>query len=194
MLGIDFVIPDISYLEENREKIVGIIVTHGHEDHIGALLRSAEDPRAPLRNEAHLGHGEQQADGVGSELCPDYREIKAGDRVEMGPFKVRFIAVCHSIPDGVGLAVETPVGTVVHTGDFKLDPTPIDGRLTDYAAFAEEGRKEFFFFSDSTNVEREGFTESELVLSGTLDRIFRQYRTKRMVIASFASNLHRVQR
>jgi ribonuclease J len=128
------------------------------------------------------------------EITPDYREVRAGDVVEMGPFTVRFIAVCHSIPDGVGLAVKTPVGTVVHTGDFKLDPTPIDGRLTEYDAFSEEGKKGvLLLLSDSTNVERVGFTESERVLSGTLDKIFRQYRTKRIVIASFASNLHRVQ-
>ncbi len=195
MLGIDFVIPDISYLEENQEKIVGIIVTHGHEDHIGALPFVLPKIPAPLYGtKLTLGMVNNKLTEWAPNFAPDYREIKAGDRVEMGPFKVRFIAVCHSIPDGVGLAVETPVGTVVHTGDFKLDPTPIDGRLTDYAAFAEEGRKGvLLLLSDSTNVEREGFTESELVLSGTLDRIFRQYRTKRMVIASFASNLHRVQ-
>lgn len=195
MLGIDFVIPDISYLEENREKIVAIIVTHGHEDHIGALPFALPKIPAPLYGtKLTLGMVNNKLTEWAPNFTPDYREIKAGDRVEMGPFKVRFIAVCHSIPDGVGLAIETPVGTVVHTGDFKLDPTPIDGRLTDYAAFAEEGRKGvLLLLSDSTNVEREGFTESELVLSGTLDRIFRQYRTKRMVIASFASNLHRVQ-
>ncbi len=195
MLGIDFVIPDISYLEENREKIVGIVVTHGHEDHIGGLPFALPKIPAPLYGtKLTLGMVNNKLTEWAPTLVPDYREIRAGDRVEMGPFSVRFIAVCHSIPDGVGLAIETPVGTVVHTGDFKLDPTPIDGRLTDYAAFAEEGRKGvLLLLSDSTNVERSGYTESELVLSGTLDRIFRQYRTKRMVIASFASNLHRVQ-
>ncbi len=195
MLGIDFVIPDISYLVENREKIVGIVVTHGHEDHIGGLPFALKKIPSPLYGtKLTLGMVGNKLTEWAPELTPDFREIQAGDVVEMGPFKVRFIAVCHSIPDGVGLAVETPVGTVVHTGDFKLDPTPIDGRLTEYDAFSEEGRKGvLLLLSDSTNIERTGFTESERVLSGTLDKIFRQYRTKRIVIASFASNLHRVQ-
>ena len=112
----------------------------------------------------------------------------------MCPFSVPFLAVCHSVPDGLALAIETPVGTVVHTGDFKLDPTPIDGRLTDYAAFSEEGKKGvLLLLSDSTNVERPGFTQSEHTLSGTIDRLFRQHRSRRIVISAFASNLHRVQ-
>lgn len=195
MLGIDFVIPDISYLEENRERIAGIVLTHGHEDHIGGLPFALGKISAPLYGtKLTLGMvGNKMAEWAPG-LTPDYREIQADDVVELGPFRVRFIAVCHSIPDGVGLAIETPVGTVVHTGDFKLDPTPIDGRLTDYAAFSEEGRKGvLLLLSDSTNVERPGFTESERSLSGTLDKIFRQYRAKRIIIASFASNLHRVQ-
>ncbi|MDI9371284.1 MAG: ribonuclease J [Synergistaceae bacterium] len=195
MLGIDFVIPDTTYLEENREKIVGMVLTHGHEDHIGGLPFVLSKIPVPLfGTKLTLGMvGNKMAEWA-PELDPDYREIEAGDVVEAGPFRVRFIAVCHSIPDGVGLAIETPVGTVVHTGDFKLDPTPVDGRLTGYDAFSEEGRKGvLLLLSDSTNVERSGFTESERALSGTLDKIFRQYRTKRIIIASFASNLHRVQ-
>ena len=195
MLGIDFVVPDITYLVENKEKLVGIVVTHGHEDHIGGLPFALKKISAPLYGtKLTLGMVGNKLAEWAPEITPDYREVRAGDVVEMGPFTVRFIAVCHSIPDGVGLAVETPVGTVVHTGDFKLDPTPIDGRLTEYDAFSEEGKKGvLLLLSDSTNVERVGFTESERVLSGTLDKIFRQYRTKRIVIASFASNLHRVQ-
>ena len=195
MLGIDFVIPDISYLEENRSKVSGIVVTHGHEDHIGALPFVLSKIPVPLYGtKLTLGMVANKMAEWAPELSPDYREIKAGDVAEIGPFRVRFIAVCHSIPDGVGLAVETPVGTVVHTGDFKLDPTPVDGRLTEFDAFSEEGRKGvLLLLSDSTNVERPGFTESERSLSLTLEKIFRQYRTKRIVIASFASNLHRVQ-
>ncbi|HRV98388.1 MAG TPA: ribonuclease J, partial [Aminobacteriaceae bacterium] len=168
---------------------------HGHEDHIGGLPFALKKISAPLYGtKLTLGMVGNKLAEWAPELNPDYREIQAGDVVEMGPFKVRFIAVCHSIPDGVGLAIGTPVGTVVHTGDFKLDPTPIDGRLTEYDAFSEEGKKGvLLLLSDSTNVERPGFTESERVLSGTLDKIFRQYRSKRIVIASFASNLHRVQ-
>lgn len=195
MFGIDFVIPDIAYLEERKDKIVGIVITHGHEDHIGGLPFNLPKIPAPLYGtKLTLGMVGNKLSEWAPDFTPDYREIRAGERVEMGPFTVRFIAVCHSVPDGVGLAIETPVGTVVHTGDFKLDPTPIDGRLTDYAAFSEEGKKGvLLLLSDSTNVERPGFTQSEHTLSGTLDRLFRQHRSRRIVISAFASNLHRVQ-
>jgi ribonuclease J len=195
MLGIDFVIPDVTYLEENREKVLGILVTHGHEDHIGGLPFILPKLRVPLYGtKLTLGMAGNKLTEWDPAFKPDYREIKAGDEVSMGPFTVRFMAVCHSIPDGVGLAIETPVGTIIHTGDFKLDPTPIDGRLTDYAAFSREGEKGvLLLLSDSTNVERDGFTPSEHILASTLDRIFRQYRSKRVVIATFASNIHRVQ-
>lgn len=195
MFGIDFVIPDITYLEERKEKIVGIVITHGHEDHIGGLPFILPKIPSPLYGtKLTLGMVGNKLSEWAPAFTPDYREIRAGERVEMGPFSVRFIAVCHSVPDGVGLAIETPVGTVVHTGDFKLDPTPIDGRLTDYAAFSEEGKKGvLLLMSDSTNVERPGFTQSEHTLSGTIDRLFRQHRSRRIVISAFASNLHRVQ-
>lgn len=195
MLGIDFVIPDMSYLVENREKIVGIVVTHGHEDHTGGLPFALPRLRVPLYGtKLTLGMVGNKMQEWAPDYSPDYREIRAGERIDAGPFGIRFIAVCHSIPDGVGLVIETPVGTVVHSGDFKLDPTPIDGRLTDFAAFADAGRDGvLLFLSDSTNAERNGFTQSEHVLAGTLDKLFRQYRTKRIVISSFASNLHRVQ-
>lgn len=195
MFGIDFVIPDISYLEERKEKICGIVITHGHEDHIGGLPFIWPKIPAPLYGtKLTLGMVGNKLSEWAPGFTPDYREIRAGDRVEMGPFRVKFIAVCHSVPDGVGLAIETPVGTVVHTGDFKLDPTPIDGRLTDYGAFSEEGRKgALLLLSDSTNVERSGFTQSEHTLSSTIDRLFRLHRSKRIVISAFASNLHRVQ-
>ncbi|HCL78752.1 MAG TPA: ribonuclease J, partial [Synergistaceae bacterium] len=195
MLGIDFVIPDITYLEERRDKIVGIVVTHGHEDHIGGLPFILPKLNVPLYGtKLTLGMVNNKLTEWEPNYVPDYREVSAGDAVAMGPFTVRFMAVCHSIPDSVGIAVETPLGTVVHTGDFKLDPTPIDGRVTDYAAFAREGEKGvLLLLSDSTNVERSGFTPSEHVLAATLDRIFRQYRSRRVVIATFASNIHRVQ-
>ncbi len=195
MFGIDFVIPDISYLEERKENICGIVITHGHEDHIGGLPFIWPKIPAPLYGtKLTLGMVGNKLSEWAPGFTPDYREIRAGDRVEMGPFRVKFIAVCHSVPDGVGLAIETPVGTVVHTGDFKLDPTPIDGRLTDYGAFSEEGRKgALLLLSDSTNVERSGFTQSEHTLSSTIDRLFRLHRSKRIVISAFASNLHRVQ-
>ena len=195
MLGIDFVIPDISYLVENKHRIVGAIITHGHEDHTGALafvLPKLDIPIFATRlTLAMIAHKLEEA-------APTYKvkatEIKAGETIALGSFSIRFMAVCHSIPDGVGLAVKTPLGTIVHTGDFKLDPTPIDGRLTDYGGFADVGREGvLLMLSDSTNVERKGFTLSEHVLSGTLEKIFRLHRNRRIVVSSFASNLHRVQ-
>ena len=193
--GIDFIVPDISYLEANREKVLGIILTHGHEDHTGGLPFVLQRLDVPIYGTClTLGL-------VGNKLREDLplteprmKEVKAGDVVEIGPFKVRFIAVSHSIPDGIAVSVETPLGRVVHTGDFKLDSTPIDGRITDYGALAEEGDKGvLLLLSDSTNAERNGFTPSERLIGGTLDRLYRNYRTRRIVISSFASNVHRIQ-
>ncbi len=193
--GIDFIVPDISYLEANREKVLAILLTHGHEDHTGGLPFVLQRLNVPL-------YGTRLTLGlVGNKLRedtpliePKMHEIKAGDIVEIGPFRVRFIAVSHSIPDGVAVSIETPLGRVIHTGDFKLDSTPIDGRITDYGAFAEEGDKGvLLLLSDSTNAERTGFTPSERLIGGTLDRLYRNYRTRRIIISSFASNVHRIQ-
>lgn len=193
--GIDLIVPDISYLEANREKVLGILLTHGHEDHTGGLPFVLQRLNVPL-------YGTRLTLGlVGNKLRedlpliePKMNEISAGDVVEIGPFKVRFIAVSHSIPDGVAVSIETPLGRVIHTGDFKLDSTPIDGRITDYGAFAEEGDKGvLLLLSDSTNAERNGFTPSERLIGGTLDRLYRNYRTRRIIISSFASNVHRIQ-
>lgn len=195
MLGIDFVIPDISYLEENRKKIRGILITHGHEDHIGALPFVLPKLDVPVYS-AKLTLG--MIEGKMLEAAPRYKprlvEVKAGETVALGVFKVTFISVCHSIPDALGIAVETPLGVVLHTGDFKFDPTPVDEHVTDYAAFAELGRKGVLLMaSDSTNAEREGFTKSEKSLIGAIDNLFRTYRNRRVIISAFASNLHRVQ-
>lgn len=195
MLGIDFVIPDISYLEENRKKIRGILITHGHEDHIGALPFVLPKLDVPVYS-AKLTLG--MIEGKMLEAAPRYKprlmEVKAGEAISLGVFKVTFISVCHSIPDALGIAVETPLGIVLHTGDFKFDPTPVDEHVTDYAAFAELGRKGVLLMaSDSTNAEREGFTKSEKSLSGAIDNLFRTYRNRRVIISAFASNLHRVQ-
>lgn len=195
MLGIDLVIPDVSFLEENRHKIKGIFITHGHEDHIGALpfvLPKLDVPVYGTR--LTLGLIKNKL----AEGCPRYRpkfnEISAGDQISLGNFMVRAISVCHSIPDGLAYAIRTPVGTVVHTGDFKLDNQPIDGRVTDYGAFAELGREGvLLMLSDSTNVERDGFTPSERTVGRTLEQLFRLQKDKRIVIATFASNLHRAQ-
>ena len=193
--GIDYIVPDTAYLEENRDKILAIIITHGHEDHTGGLPYVLPRLNVPIYGtQLTLGliRNKLQDDLPG--FKPKTFEIRAGDVIKIGSFTIRFIAVAHSIPDGVALSIDTPLGRVVHTGDFKLDSTPIDGRTTEYGAFAEEGDKGVMLLcSDSTNAERKGFTPSERIISGTLDALFRTYRTKRIIISSFASNVHRVQ-
>jgi len=195
MLGIDFVIPDATYLFDNKDRIRGVVLTHGHEDHIGSLpfiLPRIDVPIYGTRLTLAMVEAKFR------DSCPDYKpvahEFRAGESFSLGCFNVTFLSVCHSIPDGVGLAIETPVGTVVHTGDFKLDPTPVDGRITDYSAFAEYGSKGvLLMLSDSTNVERPGFTQSERVIGRTLERLLRLHRNRRVVIAAFSTNLHRAQ-
>ena len=195
MFGIDFVIPDVTYLLEKKRNIRGIVLTHGHEDHTGALPFVLPQLDVPLYGTAlTLG----LASGKLAEFAPAYepkmREVRAGETIELGAFRVTFVAVCHSIPDGVGLIIETPEGIIVHTGDFKLDPTPIDGRLTDYNAFAEAGKKGVrLLISDSTNAERPGHTPSENIVGKSLEQILRLHRNRRIVVAAFASNIHRTQ-
>ncbi len=193
--GIDYIVPDISYLESNRKKIHAIIITHGHEDHIGALPHVLPKLNVPVyATRLTLGFIRSKFQEDVPFFNPDLREVKAGEILELGSFKIRFIAVAHSIPDGVALSIETPMGRIVHTGDFKLDSTPVDGRLTDYAAFAEEGDKGVLLLSsDSTNAERKGFTPSEKSLTPTIEQLFRNYRSKRIIISLFASNIHRIQ-
>ena len=193
--GIDYIVPDISYLEANKDKILAIIITHGHEDHTGALpyvLPRLDVPLYGTQLTLGLIRNKLQDDLPGYK--PVMYEIKEGDVIKIGSFTVRFIAVAHSIPDGVALSIDTPLGRIVHTGDFKLDSTPVDGRVTDYGAFAEEGDKGVMLLcSDSTNAERKGFTPSEKIIAGTLDQLFRTYKSKRIIISSFASNVHRIQ-
>lgn len=193
--GVDYIVPDITYLEHNREKIKAIIITHGHEDHTGGLPYVLPRLRVPLYGtQLTLGLIRNKLQDDVPTLRPEYHEIRAGDVIKIGVFTVRFIAVAHSIPDGVALSIETPLGRIIHTGDFKLDSTPIDGRITDYGALAEEGDKGVMLLcSDSTNAERKGITPSERIITGTLDTLFRQYRTRRIIISSFASNVHRIQ-
>lgn len=195
MFGIDFVIPDVSYLVENREKIRGILLTHGHEDHTGSLPFVLPRLDVPLYGTPlTLGMAMGKLTEFASSYEPDLREVHAGETIELGVFRISFVAVCHSIPDGVGLIIESPEGIVVHTGDFKLDPTPIDGRLTDYNAFAEAGKKGVrLMISDSTNAERPGHTPSENIIGKSLEQILRLHKSRRIVIAAFASNIHRTQ-
>ena len=193
MLGIDLVIPDISYLIENQDKLKGIFLTHGHEDHIGALPYVMKQIDCPVYGTAlTLGilEGRLKENGVSSENC---RVIKPGDKITTGAFKLDFIRVNHSIPDAIAIAINTPIGTIIHTGDFKIDHTPVDGQVTEFNKFAEYGdRGVLALLADSTNAERPGFTPSEKMVGKTFDDEFR-YAKNRIIVATFSSNVHRIQ-
>ncbi len=193
MLGIDIVIPDYSYLLDHKEMLLGILITHGHEDHIGCLPYLLKDLDVPIFA-TRLTLGILQSKLKESNL----NNIKATvihprDVVKLGVFRVEFIGVNHSIPDAVGLAIHTPLGCIVHTGDFKLDHTPVSGAPLDVHKFAELGDKGVLcLMSDSTNVERPGFTKSESLVGVMFDEAFRNAKD-RIILASFASNVHRIQ-
>lgn len=193
MLGIDLVIPDITYLIENRDKVRAIFLTHGHEDHIGALPYVLKQIDVPVYGTAlTLGilQGRLKENGVSSN---NLNVIRPGDRVTAGAFKLDFIRVNHSIPDAISIAISTPIGTIIHTGDFKIDHTPVDGQVTEFNKFAEYGdRGVLCLLADSTNAERPGFTPSEKVVGKTFDDEFR-YARNRIIVATFSSNVHRIQ-
>lgn len=195
MLGIDVVIPDFTYLKKNAHKIKGVFLTHGHEDHIGALPYFLKQFSAPI-------YGYQLTLGLVELKLTEHQLldktklniVKARDVIKLGNFEVEFIKVSHSIPDASALHIKTPLGSVVHTGDFKIDYTPIDGDLIDLNRFAELGNEGvLLFLADSTNVDRKGFTMSESTVGDTFDSIFRNNQDKRIFVASFASNVHRIQ-
>ena len=195
MLGVDLVIPDITYLEQNVDKIKGLLITHGHEDHIGAvpyLLKKINIPIYATKLTAGLIRNKlEEHKLVGSTKLV---EVNQGQTINLGKnFKVEFIRSSHSIPDSVMLAITTPAGTVLHTGDFKVDFTPIDGKIMDLGRIAELGHQGILaLMSDSTNSERKGFTMSESSVGEVFDKLF-LHCTKRIVVATFASNVHRVQ-
>ena len=195
MLGVDLVIPDITYLEKNVDKIKGLIITHGHEDHIGSvpyLLKKINIPIYAPRLAAGLIRNKLEEHKLlrSTKLV----EVNQGQTIKFGKnFKVEFIRSTHSIPDSVMLAITTPAGTILHTGDFKVDYTPIDGNIMDFGRIAELGNKGILaLMSDSTNSERKGFTMSESSVGEVFDKLF-LHCTKRIVVATFASNVHRVQ-
>jgi ribonuclease J len=193
--GIDLILPDYSYIVQRKHKLRGIIITHGHEDHTGALpylLKDLGDPVPVLGTKLTLGivQGKLEEHRIKK---PKLKEVKPGGHVTLGAFGLDFFAVNHSIPDGVAVFVRTPVGNVLHTGDFKLDQTPIDGRFTDYGAFAKAAKQGVtLLMSDSTNAETPGHTPSEAVVGVTLRDIF-AHAEQRIIVASFASHIHRVQ-
>lgn len=194
MLGIDMVIPDITYVLENRKMLKGIVLTHGHEDHIGALpyvLRELNVPVYGTRLTLALLQGKLKEYNLAGTV--KLHQVKPRDNIRIGPFHVEIIKVSHSIPDSVALAIHSPIGTIVHTGDFKFDQTPVDGEVTDFAKLAQLGEKGVLvLLSDSTNVEKPGYTLSEKSVGSSLMEIFHQTQ-ERIIVASFASNVHRLQ-
>jgi ribonuclease J len=194
LLGVDLIIPDLTYLEKREAPVSALLLTHGHEDHIGAVphvLRHVTGPvyATPLTLALLAGKLEEHGIDLGDRLVP----IKAHDRVTIGPFVVEFLRVTHSVPDCVALAIETPVGTIVHTGDFKVDQTPLDGEHFDFHRFSDLGaRGVLALFGDSTNIERPGVTGSETDVIEAFEEIFASTRGK-IVVTAFATSLYRIQ-
>ena len=194
MFGIDLVIPDITYLIKNKEKVSGIFLTHGHEDHIGALPYVLKQLNVPVYGtKLTLGIVETKLKEHGLLSSTELVRVKPRDVIRLNSVSVEFIKTNHSIADSVAIAVHTPLGVVLHTGDFKVDYTPIDGEPMDFARFAELGKKGVLaMMADSTNVERSGYTNSEKIVGESLTRIFGKTKG-RIIIATFASNIHRIQ-
>ena len=195
MLGIDLVIPDISYLVKNAHKIRGVLITHGHEDHIGAIPYLLQQINVPIYGtRLSLGIIEGKLDENPPPYEPELYTVEAGDVINLGVFKAEFIHVNHSIADACAICLKTPMGIVFHTGDFKLDVSPIDGNVMDLTRIGEIGKNGIeLLLCESTNAERAGFTMSERTVGSSLERIFAQYEDRRLIITTFSSNVHRVQ-
>ena len=195
MLGVDLVIPDVSYLEENIDRVKGFVFTHGHEDHIGAVPYIVQKVNVPLyATKLTMGLIEHKLEERGLLKTTRRKVIRPGQTITLGDFRVEFIKTNHSIQDAVALAIYSPAGTIVHTGDFKVDYTPVFGDAIDLQRFAEIGRKGVLaLMCDSTNAERPGFTASERTVGRTFENIFAEHINNRIIIATFASNVDRVQ-
>lgn len=193
--GIDIVIPDFTYLVEHKDKIKGMVLTHGHEDHIGAIPYLLKNFNIPIYStKLTLGLVNEKLKEHGLSNTAKLFEVKAGDSIKLGKFTVEFIHVNHSIPDAVALAVKTPAGVIIQTGDFKIDTTPIDGNMIDIARFAELGKNGVLaLLMESTNAERPGFTASEKIVGESFATLFRKAKKNRIIVATFSSNIHRIQ-
>jgi ribonuclease J len=193
LLGVDIVVPDISYLIENRQRVRAIILTHGHEDHIGALPWILSELNVPVwGTEFTLAYVEDKLEEHGQLDDADLHEIHAGGRFKAGPFTIHPIHVTHSLVDCFSLAIHTPLGVLIHTGDFKVDPTPTDNKMFDLHAFAEYGKEGVLaLFQDSTNVERKGYTPSERAVRRKFDEVFARTE-RRLFISCFSSSIHRI--
>ena len=194
MLGIDYIIPDFEYIKENKDLVRGIVITHGHMDHVGAISHVLEEVNVPVyATRLTQGLIEISLSENGLLDKTSIQTVQAGEMVNIGPFEVEFFHVCHSIPDSVGLGITCPDGLIVHTGDYKFDPTPVDGWPTDFAKLAEfSGRGVLALLADSTNSDKPGWTPSEMVINDSLDKVFRSA-PGRIIVASFASLVSRMQ-
>ena len=194
MLGVDLVIPDVTYLERNKDKIKGLVITHGHEDHIGAIPYLLKQINIPIyATKLTVGLINNKLEEHGLLRSTKMFTVNQGETINFGKMQIEFIRSCHSIPDAVALGIHTPVGTIIHTGDFKIDYTPIDDERMDFGRLAELGNKGVLaLMSDSTNAERKGYTMSESTVGDVFEKLFLNC-TKRIVVATFASNVHRVQ-
>jgi ribonuclease J len=194
MLGIDYIIPDYEYLRDHKDLVRGMVITHGHMDHVGAIHHVLEDLNVPIyATPLTKGLIEVSLSEKGQLDKTEIQVVNAGEMVNIGPFEVEFFHVCHSIPDSVGLGITCPDGLIVHTGDYKFDPTPVDGWPTDFSKLAEfSGRGVLALLADSTNADKPGWTPSEMVINDSLDKVFRTA-PGRIIVASFASLVSRMQ-
>jgi ribonuclease J len=194
MPGVDLVLPDFTYLRDNADRVEGVVLTHGHEDHVGGLAYLLRDVSAPIFGSALcLGLARNRIEEAGLLGRTELVTVRDGDRIDIGPFDVEFVPIAHSVPHAFATAFRTPAGTILHTGDFKIDLTPFDGRQTDLARLGQiAGEGVTLLLSDSTNAEKPGFTPSETTVGPVIHDILRDHPDRRVIVAAFSSHLHRV--